>query len=301
MQLSIRLPAVLMFVALLLGGAQHGVAQHETATTTRILWFNGMPDLSPEVVSRHREVMARYVDQFQGGNAFQVTYKQHLRGGALASELQAGQYDIVILDMANRRARMNAADTAALQQFYASGRARLMLDGSFAIRNINNNPTTQFPGLNGSSAGLLMNQLFALADRGGGILIGTDHSNWQSNANRALAAIVPGAQFRGTTNPSTDGDFIGTVLLATRVTVTARDLLKHWESVPNQGEAPVGQFTDFRGQPIVLYSLVETADKPGGGRKRPYISASFSPGEDRIPIDSEEQVFDTIPTHKSQP
>lgn len=273
-------------------------SQHQA---TRVLWFSAMPDMGPEVVSSHRETMARYADEFQNGQAFNVTYTRKLQGGGLASELQTGQYDIVVLDMANRRNRMNGDDIYALQQFYAGGRSALILDGSFAIRNITHNPATKFPGVNGSSAGLLINELAALAERGGGILIGTDHNIWQPTANAAVNALVPGAQFSGTTNPSTDGDFIGDLLLGTRVTVTAADLLRHWESVPNQGEAPVGQFSDFMGRPIELYSLVETADKPGGGRKRPYISASFSPGDRRIPIDSEQQVFDNLPTHKSSP
>lgn len=293
----------LIFAALLVlmtgfGWAGAVQAQHDAR---KVLWFNGMPDIPPTFVSRHRRDMARFVDNYGDGTAFDVTYKQVVRGGGLAAELRSGQYDIVVLDLTNREKRLNTADAEALRQFYASGRSGLMLDGSFAIRNIDINRTTAFPGVNGSSGGLLMNQMYALAENGGGVLIGTDHNVWQSNANAALQAIVPGARFQGTTNPSTDGDFIGSTLLASRVIVTARDLLKHWESVPNQGEAPVGQFKDFRGRPVVLFSLVETADKPGGGRKRPYISASFSAGQDRIPIDSADGMFKDMPTHKSAP
>lgn len=273
-------------------------AQHQAS---RVLWFNAMPDYNPEVLSRHRKQMATYADKFQDGKAFDVTYMRKLGKGELARALGAKQYDIVVLDMANQRVRLNNSDKRALQQFYASGHSGLMLDGSFAIRNINHNPRTNFPGKNGSSAALLINQLVLLAQNGGGVLIGTDHNIWQPNANAALAALVPGAVFKGTTNPSTDGDFIGSLLLGSRVSVKARDLLRHWESVPNQGEAPVGQYTDFMGRPVTLYSLVETADKPGGGRKRPYISSSFFPGDERIPIDSDKQVFDNLPTHKSKP
>ena len=275
-------------------------AQHSSPDRfSRILWYNAMPDYGSEVTTRHRQQMAEYLDQYDGGQQYDVTYTRNLRGGSLAEALGGAQYDILILDMANRRQRMNAEDVQALQQFYQSGHQSLMLDGSFAIRNINHNPTTRFPGRNGSSAGILVNQISALAQRGGGILIGTDHNIWQVNANAALSAILPGAKFRGTTNPSTDGDFIGVTLIGGRESVKAVDLLRHWESVPNQGEAPVGDFQDFLGQSVVLYSLVETADKPGGGRKRPYISASYFPGDNRIPIDSEEEVFDNLPTHKS--
>lgn len=290
---------LVLLIAPVVGQAQHGPKS--------VLWFNSIPNLAPEVVSSHREKMARYVDQYQGGGQFNVRYVHGLRGGMLARELRSRQYDILVLDLANQRTRMNNADKAALQLFYGSGRSNLILDGSFGIRNMSHNPKTVFPGANGSSAGLLMNQLYALSERGGGILIGTDHDIWQSTANFALGALVPGARFRGSTNPSTNGDFIGTTLLASRVSITARDVLRHWESVPNQGEAPVGQYTDFTGRQVVLYALVETADKPGRGRKRPYISASFFPGEDRTPIDSEKPVQEkkpveyNLPTHKSAP
>lgn len=287
------------FVLFLFAGTM-AHAQHQGHNTTRsVLWFNAMPDYSPEVVSRHRQQMAQFLDQYREGKVFNVTYERNLQGGGLAAALRGGQYDILILDTANQRKRMNAEDVQALQQFYGAGRRTLMLDGSFAIRNINHNPTTKFPGRNGSSGAILINQLSALAERGGGVLIGTDHNIWQVNANAALGALVPGARFKGTTNPSTDGDFIGTTLIGGRESVKALDLLRHWESVPNQGEAPVGTFQDFSGQQIVLYSLVETADKPGGGRKRPYISASYYPGDNRIPIDSDEEIFDNLPTHKS--
>ncbi len=288
--------AMILAFVMLVADAAPGFAQKDPR---RVLWFSAMPDVGREFTTGHRKKMADYVNNYAGGTAFNVTYRRNTSRGGLSKELSAGQFDILILDMTGKANPMGPADVASLQQFYGSGRRALMLDGSFAIRNLTHNPTTKFPGVNGSSAGLLMNQIYALSEQGGGILIGTDHDIWQPMANAALRALVPNATFRGTTNPSTNGDFIGTTLLASRVVVTARDVLKHWESVPNQGEAPVGQFADFMGQPIVLHSLVETADKPGGGRKRPYISASFSPGDQRIPIDSADEMFGDMPTHKS--
>lgn len=275
------------------GSAVGGVA--------RVLWFNAMPDMGTSVRSSHRKKMADYLTSYRNGAAFNVTYTRSTRGGAMAVALNNAPYDIVVLDMGNDRVRMNGADATSLQHFYASGHDNLMLDGTFSIRNITHNQRTRFPGENGAIGGLLVNQIAALAERGGGILIGTDHDNWQLNANKALAALIPGASFSGVTNPSTDGDFIGTILLGQREEIAAIDVLRHWESIPNQGEAPVGEYLDFLGRPVVLYSLVETADKPGGGRKRPYISTNFFPGDDRIPIDSEEKVFENIPTHKSGP
>ncbi|MEP4980443.1 hypothetical protein [Ascidiaceihabitans sp.] len=290
--------AATLMVVIAVSSPQIAVAQHDAR---KVLWFNGMPDIPPTFTTRHRRKMSNYVDGYRDGTAFDVTYTHRTSGGGLAAALSAAQYDIVVLDMTNRDALINAKDQEALRQFYGTGRSALMLDGSFAIRSIDINPTTKFPGVNKSGGGLLMNQMYALSENGGGILIGTDHDIWQPNANKALQAILPQAQFQGTTNPSTDGDFIGNVLLASRVIVTARDLLKHWESVPNQGEAPVGTFADFTGQTVTLFSLVETADKPGGGRKRPYISASFSPGRERIPIDSADKVFENMPTHSTKP
>lgn len=203
--------AFLTCFAVLFAAPQMGQAQHDAR---RVLWFNAMPDAGAEFNSSHRRKMARYVDEYGQGTAFQVTYKRRTNRGALASELSAGGYDILILDMTNRRAAFNQMDVAALQKFYAGGRRNLMLDGSFAIRSYQRNRTTDFPGVDGSSGGLLMNQLYALAERGGGVLIGTDHDDWQANANAALRALVPRAAFQGSTDPSTDGDFIGSTLLA---------------------------------------------------------------------------------------
>jgi hypothetical protein len=182
-----------------------------------------------------------------------------------------------------------------------------MLDGSFGIRSmrIPGTPQVDFPGAENSSAALLANQVSAIARAGGGVLIGSDHDGWQVGANAALRALVPDARFRGTTNPSTDGQFLGDLLLTGVLPVKPIVLLRHWESVPNQGEAPVGGFTDFAGAPVQLYALVEAADKPGGGRKRPYISASFDPGNKRFDIDSElapePEIPNNMPTRKGPP
>ena len=114
---------------------------------------------------------------------------------------------------------------------------------------------------------------------------------------------MPRARFSGRTNPSRDGEFIGNTLLNTAVSVRPLDILQHWEEIPSQAEAPVGQFTDFMGNPVTLHTLVETSDKPGGKAKRPYISASFAPGEGRTAIDSNAEPDpprDYMPTRKSK-
>lgn len=291
------LTSVCLVLCLFLAPTSRAAAQ--TGPATSILWWNGMRSHTPGATDGSRSQMADHVNNFSGGQVFEVTFRRSTRGGALAQTLSEGRYAIVVLDITDNRIHLNTADTEALKRFYASGRNALMLDGSFMIRSMPIRSRTRFPGSNGSSAALLVNQLTLLQQAGGGILIGADHGQWQNNPNKALKALLPGVAFKGVTNPSTDGHFIGRGLLETRVWTKPIDILKHWESVPNQGEAPVGQFTDFLGRPVTLHALVESADKPGGGRKRPYISASFAPDEERIAIDSDDDSFGVLPTHKS--
>lgn len=248
------------------------------ARAFEILWWNANPDEPRFKVGRHRETMANYLDTFQGGALFNVTYGVHRRGGDLANVLGGRGFDVVILDATETRSRFNGADLEALKALYAAGRSNIMLDGTLNIRYVDFNHLTDFPGVNGSSAGLLVNQVAALARRGGGFLIGTDHDRFQVSANAAATALVPGARFSGTTNPSTDGDFLGRSLLGEMVPVRANDVLQHWQTIPNQGQAPVGQFTDILGRPVTFYSLVEAADKPGGSAKRPLYLGQFRSG-----------------------
>lgn len=275
----------------------------------QVLHFDGTHEPSTDTFSGAvREKMSTWLNGPDGEGRFAATYVRSRSGGGLASALASNPGTrVLILDVSNRSNIFNAADREALQGFYASGRSALMLDGSFGIRSgaARVNRTVVFPGHEGSSGGLLINQIRALDKAGGGVLIGTDHDDWQAAANGALRALVPDARFRGLTNPSTDGAFLGDTLLRGQATVTPIHLFRHWESIPNQGEAPVGQFTDFRGSGLTLFALVEAADKPGGGRKRPYISASFSPGDARYDIDSdvapEPALPDNMPTRKGPP
>lgn len=299
-----RLFSLLCMVLALSFGA--GLALSEPI---RVLHFDGTHEPSTDTFSGAvREKMSTWLNGPDGDGRFAATYVRSRNGGGLANALASNPGTrVLILDVSNRSNLFNAADREALQGFYASGRSALMLDGSFGIRSgaARVNRTVVFPGHEGSSGGLLINQVRALDKAGGGVLIGTDHDDWQAAANGALRALVPDARFRGLTNPSTDGAFIGDTLLRGQATVTPIHLFRHWESIPNQGEAPVGQFTDFRGNGLTLYALVEAADKPGGGRKRPYISASFDPGDARYDIDSdvapEPALPDNMPTRKGPP
>lgn len=275
------------------------------ADPVRVLFFNGTHH-HPTHTAGMRQEMSDWLNSADGGQAFRSTYVRAEQRGRLAPALAANpDTQVLILDLMNRRSVIGPEDMEAIRQFHASGRRAIMLDGSFGIRNmqIGRAPEVDFPGVETSSAALLANQVLALSKAGGGILIGTDHDGWQAGANDALSALVQGARFRGTTNPSQDGQFLGDVLLTGYQPVRPIILLRHWESVPNQGEAPVGAFTDYSGAPVQLFSLVEAADKPGGGRKRPYISANFDPGSARFDINSElapePQLPDNMPTRKS--
>ena len=273
----------------------------------RVLWWNANTGW-PQQRDHHRQRMSDYLTDFQGGTVFDVVFVSSTRRGDLAQHLRTASFDVIVLDVTNASVPFDGSDTSALQRHYASGRNAIMLDGSLWIRSMEDNPTTNFPGVNGETGTLLVNQIKSIADAGGGVFIGTDHNDYQVGANFALTALIPGAEFSGYTIPSTDGNFIGKTLLAHLEQVRAFDILNHWQSIPSQGETPVGRFTDFTGQPVVLYSLVETADMPGGGKKRPYVSASFDPGSQRIAIDSAEfpaeeepKLPRNMPTRKGPP
>jgi len=273
-----------------------------TAQPAQVLWWDATPPYEDASDPADRERMARYLDRFRGGALFDVIYRHSTRRGDLARALAGQAFDILVIDATTEASSFNADDLAAVQALYRAGRQALMLDGTLWIRSTRSAPETHFPGPNGAAAALLVNQLGALRARRGGILLGTDHEEYQVGANQVVRALLPGAAFSGRTNPSRDGVFIGDVLLSLVETARPLDILRHWESVPSQAQAPVGNFTDFLGNPVVLYPLVETADKPGGGPRRPYISASFAPGESRTAIDSAEMPeAGTMPTRKSAP
>ncbi len=293
-----------------------------TAEPMRVLWWDvSLDERSNKPANRQR--MARFVDGYQGGSRFDVVYKFEPRRGAFARHMAANPgYGIVVVTAANNNRVFNRNDQEAFRTFYASGRRTLMLDGTLGIRNSDVRQRTKWPGVNNSSANMLINQMEALRKSGGGLLIGTDHGQFQASANLAVRAILPQAKFSRVTNPSRDGAFLGDLLLAEAAQVKPLDMLRHWEAIPNQGQAPVGQFTDFLGRGVTLFTLVEAADKPGGGPRRPYISSTINPGAQRYDIASpaapaaaapaptpppepkpepEPEVIDRMPTRKSLP
>ncbi|MEM1351116.1 MAG: hypothetical protein AAGF27_02165, partial [Pseudomonadota bacterium] len=212
---------------------------------TRVLWWDISAN-EPRNKPENRRTMARYVDSYAGGGRYSVDYVYSPRRGTLARHLAANPgYGIIVISAANTSRLFNKADQDALRAFYASGRKALMLDGTLGVRNSDVRQLTQWPGANNASANMLINQMEALRRAGGGLLIGTDHGRFQASANVALGAILPRAQFSRITDPSRNGEFFGDLLLADRP-VRPLDMLKHWEAIPNQGQAPVGQYRDFQ-------------------------------------------------------
>ncbi|MEM9900983.1 MAG: hypothetical protein AAF865_06535 [Pseudomonadota bacterium] len=301
------LRSLLLSLALLVLPAWGTLAQQGPIT---VLWYDANPGY-PGQTAAHRKQMADYLTQFENGSVFTADFISSTRGGTLASALASRDFDVVVIDVTDTRSSFDAQDLQAMQTRYAAGKRAVMLDGSLWIRSTTSNPTTNFPGINGATGAFLVNQIRALADAGGGTLVGTDHNDFQVGANAIVTALIPDARFTGRTVPSTDGSFIGRTLLAHSVPVRPIDILEHWQSVPSQGEAPVGTFTDFTGQPVTLFNLVETSDQPGGRAKRPYVSASFDPGTMRTAIDSElafepepepePELPENMPTRKGPP
>ena len=138
------------------------------AEQTAVLWWDGSPPYDGATNPQDRAAMATYIDRFEGGARFDVTFKHATNRGVLATTLAGATYDIIVLDVTTTRNNFSSADLDALRAHYASGKRALMLDGTLWVRNARPGPKTVFPGPNGASAALLMNQIAALADAGAG-------------------------------------------------------------------------------------------------------------------------------------
>lgn len=248
------------------------------AVPYEVLWWDSTPEYGGQAPDALRQEMSDYLDAFDGGTIFNSTYVGSETAGTLATHLASNSYDVIVFDATSFGPKFNADDLAAVQAHYDNN-SNLLLDGTLYIRNIDFNATTDFPGPNGSSGGLTANEVYQLASRGGGIMIGTDHDGYQVDANQLLGAVLPGAAFSGITNPSTDGVFYGSDLLnGGAAAIAAADVFGHWDTVPSQAIAPTGNFNDYLGSAVTLYSQVDVADEPGGGTKYAYISTSWAPG-----------------------
>lgn len=273
-----------------LGGALFALAVTVSAAQAaqfNVLWWDSTPDYGGQAANPLRQEMSDYLTTFNGGTLFQSTYVGSETPGTLATHLGANTYDVIVFDATSDSAKFNAADLSAVQSFYQT-RSNVLLDGTLYIRNIDYSASTNFPGLNGALGIFTANEVKALATRGGGIMVGTDHTGYQVDANQILGAVIPGAAFSGFTTPSTDGEFTGTELLTTAGLVAPADVFHNWSNVGSQAVAPTGNFNDFFGNPVTLYTQVNVADQPGGGPRLPYISSSFAPGGGPVVINDPE-------------
>lgn len=260
------------------------IASNAISAPFSVLWWDSTPEYGGQAADGLRMEMSDYLTNYDGGSLFDSTYVSSEIAGTLATELGANNYDVIVFDATSSGQKFDAADLLAVQNHYAA-KSNLLLDGSLYIRNIVFNATTDFPGPNAALGGLTINEINQLATRGGGIMIGTDHNCCQTDANQILNSLLPSASFSGFTVPSTDGLFFGEDLLNDEVAIAALDVFTHWDAVPSQAVAPTGDFVDFLGNDVSLFSQVDVADKPGGGTKFSYISTSWQPGDGETDID----------------
>lgn len=251
-----------------------------------VLWWDSTPEYGGQAPNALRQAMSDHLTSVPGG-VFSSTYVGSETLGTLATHLSSNAYDVIVFDATTAGSRFNAADIAAIQAHYAAGNKNILLDGNLYVRSINFNASSIFPGPNGATGKFTVNEVYQLATRGGGIMIGTDHNCCQTDANEALHAILAGASFSGNTEPSIDGVFFGTDLVVGLQPFIPNDLVGHWDSIPSQGIAPTGAFTDFLGDGVTLFSQVEVADFIGGPRHT-FISTSWAPGASTCSVDNPE-------------
>jgi hypothetical protein len=257
------------------------------AAPFNVLWWDSTQSYGAQNDPSLRQSMSDFLTNHNGGANFSSTYVRSRTPGALAAQLSSNSYDVVVFDSTSQSSPFDNTDLAAVQAFYADGNRNLLLDGSLYIRSIQFNADTVFPGPGGGMGALTLNSVYELGQRGGGVMIGTDHNCCQVDANAVLQALVPGAGFFGVEGPSTDGVFYGAQLLNNLVATAPINVLTHWSTEGTQGIPPVGAFTDFQGDAITLYSQVDVAPFVGGTRT-PRISTSWQPGTGSTGVGEEE-------------
>lgn len=268
------------------GAAMLALTGTASAAPYNVLWWDSTQDYGGQNAPALRQEMSDFLTNFSGGTVFSSTYVRSRVGGALATQLSSVAYDVVVFDSTSTSTPFNAADRTAIRNFYSAGNRNLLLDGSLYIRSINFNADTDFPGPGGGMGVLTVNEVFELAKRGGGIMIGTDHNCCQVDANDILNTLVPGAAFFGIEGPSTDGVFFGTQLLNNAAATAPINILTHWATEGSQGIPPLGDFVDFESNPVKFSSQVSVAPNVGG-TKTPRITTSFLPSAGTTDIDDE--------------
>lgn len=272
------------------------------AVPFNVLWWDSTESYGAQNAPELREKMPDYLSAYDSGSAFTATYVRSRTAGALATQLSTNTYDVIVFDSTSQSSPFNATDLSAVQQFYQNNNRNILLDGSLYIRSIQYNADTVFPGPGGGMGVLTLNSVYEIANRGGGVMIGTDHNCCQVDANAMLNALIPGASFSGYVAPSTDGVFYGAQLLNNLEATAPINVLDHWSTEGSQGVPPTGTFTDFLGNEITLYSQVDIASFVGGPRTA-RISTSWQPGAGSIgvgddeppPPDDEQDDNNTVP------
>jgi hypothetical protein len=254
------------------GSAYAGVA-------IRVLWWDCTPEYGGQAPDALRQAMSDHLDNYAGGGVFDSTYVSSEIAGTFAPHMASNNYDVIVFDCTTSSGPLNADDQAALTTFYDTHR-NVLLDGNLYVRSAVANATSIFPGINGCTGDYTVNEVWQLADRGGGVMIGTDHDCCHGMPNYLLDAMIPDAEFSGSTSPSVDGQFNGVDLLEAIANVSVFDLFAHWDSLPSQGVAPTGMFTNVFGDPVELFSQVDVADDPGGGPQFSYVSTTWEPSGD---------------------
>lgn len=271
---------------LLLAGILTLASSQVIAAPFNVLWWDSTQSYGAQNPAELREKMPDYLSDYDGGSTFTTTYVRSRTAGALASELAANSYDVIVFDSTSSTSPYNADDLAAVQSFYQNNNRNILLDGSLYIRSIAYDANTVFPGPNGGMGALTLNSVYEVANRGGGVMIGTDHNCCQSDANAILNGLIPGASFSGIAAPSTDGVFYGGQLLNNLEATAPINVLNHWATEGTQGIPPVGSFMDFLGNDITLYSQVDIASITGGPRTA-RISTSWQAGTGSINVDDD--------------
>lgn len=161
------------------------------------------------VAGDYREAIADALDDYDGGNVFDVDFIQTHVSGDLATALNAKQYDQIWFDTTiPNQAILNDNDLTALNNWAANNQPEFILDSSFYFRRRGSQA------LRDSAIAATVNQALALDNAGGGIFIGTDHDRLAHTANQILQNFGFDSLFTGAHIITDNGAFVGDLMLS---------------------------------------------------------------------------------------
>ncbi|WP_017716404.1 hypothetical protein [Kamptonema formosum] len=197
---------------LLFTGTLAIVMANPATAADNILYLNSTRGLGTANYGNYRSVIANTLDNYQGGSLFDVDFIQTQVAGDLAFWLNSkpvGYYNQIWFDTTiYKTSVLNATDLAALNTWAANKQPEFILDSSFFFRNKLNNSLTL------SATAATIAEALALKDKGGGILIGTDHNDFAYTANQILTNFGFDGLFTGAYNITSNGSFVGDLLLS---------------------------------------------------------------------------------------